>query len=90
MDEQGVQERAENAPLWGPSVEDQRGGDVVSYPHHLGVSRQKVRTRFVLSVCVYVQNLINRVKKKKKVQDPVTQGGVKTQGLELNDEFGGY
>ena len=25
----GVQERAENAPLWGPSVENQRGGDVV-------------------------------------------------------------
>jgi hypothetical protein len=36
MGEQGVQERAENAPLWGPSVEDQRGGDVVSYLHHLG------------------------------------------------------
>ena len=24
---QGVQERAENTPLWGPIVEDQRGGD---------------------------------------------------------------
>ena len=23
--EQGVQERAQHAPLWGPSVEDQRG-----------------------------------------------------------------
>ena len=34
--EKGVQERAENAPLWAPSVEDQRGGDVVTYPHHLG------------------------------------------------------
>ena len=33
--EQGVQERAQNAPLWGASVEDQRGGDVVAYPHHL-------------------------------------------------------
>ena len=33
MGEQGVQERAENTPLWGPSDEDQRGGDVVSYPH---------------------------------------------------------
>ena len=65
MGEQGVQERAENAPLRGPSVEDQPGGDVVSYPHHLGVARQKV-------------------------QDPVAQGGVETQGLELNDEFGGY
>ena len=29
--EQGVQERAENAPLCGPSVEDQRGGNVISY-----------------------------------------------------------
>ena len=65
MGEQGVQERAENSLLWGPSVEDQRGGDVVSYPHHPGVARQKV-------------------------QDPIAQGGVKTQGLELNDEFGGY
>ena len=36
MGEQEVQERAETAPLWGPSVEDQRGGDVVSYLHHLG------------------------------------------------------
>ena len=27
--EQGVQERAQNAPLWGPSFEDQRSGDVV-------------------------------------------------------------
>jgi hypothetical protein len=34
---------AENTPLWGPSVEDQRGGDVVSYPHHLGAARQKVQ-----------------------------------------------
>ena len=25
MGEQGVQEVAEHAPLWGPSVEDQRG-----------------------------------------------------------------
>jgi hypothetical protein len=24
------------------------------------------------------------------VQDPVAQGGVETQGLKLNDEFGGY
>ena len=30
--EQGVQERAQNAPLWSPSVEDQRGGDVVYLP----------------------------------------------------------
>ena len=41
MGEQGVQERAENAPLWGPSVEDQR--DVVTYPHHLGVASQEVQ-----------------------------------------------
>ena len=57
--EQGVQERAQNAPLWGPSVEDQRGGDVVAYPHHLGAARQEV-------------------------QYPVAQGGVETQGLELD------
>jgi hypothetical protein len=25
-----------------------------------------------------------------EVQDPVAQGGVETQGLEINDEFGGY
>ena len=65
MGEQGVQERTENTPLWGPSVEHQRGGDVVTYPHHLGAARQEV-------------------------QDPVSQGGVETQGLELDDEFGGY
>ena len=41
--EQVVQERAENAPLWGPSVEGQPSGDVVSYLHHLGVARQKVQ-----------------------------------------------
>ena len=46
MGEQGVQERAENAPLWGPSVEDQQGGDVVSYPHHLGWPVRKSRTQF--------------------------------------------
>ena len=60
-----VQEGAENAPLWGPSVEDQRSGDVVSYLDHLGAVHQKV-------------------------QDPVAQGGVETQGLKLNDELGGY
>ena len=43
--EQGVQERAQNAPLWGPNVEDQRGGDVVSYLHHLGAARQKVQDK---------------------------------------------
>ena len=37
--------RAENAPLWGPSVEDQRGGDVVTYPHHLGQPVRKFRTQ---------------------------------------------
>ena len=63
MGEQGVQERAENAPLWGPSVGDQRGG--VSYPHYLGAAHQKV-------------------------QDTVAQGRVETQGLKLNDKFGGY
>ena len=63
LGEQGVQERAQNAPLWGPSVEEQRGGDVVTYPHHLGAARQEV-------------------------QYPVAQGGVETQGLELDDVFG--
>ena len=42
-----------------PSVEDQRGDDIVSYLRHLGAAGQKV-------------------------QDPVAQGGVETQGLELN------
>ena len=41
--EQGVQERTEHARLWGPSVEDQRSGDVVSYPHHLEAARQEVQ-----------------------------------------------
>ena len=65
MGEQGVQERAEYAPLWGPCVVDLRSRGVVSYLHHLGAARQEV-------------------------QDPVAQGGVETQGLKLNDEFGGY
>ena len=43
LGEQGVQERAQNAPLWGPSVEDQQSGDVVTYPHHLGAARQEVQ-----------------------------------------------
>jgi hypothetical protein len=43
MGEQGVQEGDEHAPLWGPSVEDQRSGDVVSYLQHLGAARQKVQ-----------------------------------------------
>jgi hypothetical protein len=29
--------------LWGPSVEDQRVGDVVTYLHHLGAARQEVQ-----------------------------------------------
>jgi hypothetical protein len=39
----GVQEGAEHAPLWGPSVEDHRSGNVVSYLHHLGTARQEVQ-----------------------------------------------
>jgi hypothetical protein len=35
-------EQAEHAPFWGPSVEDQRSGDVVSYLHHLGAALQDV------------------------------------------------
>ena len=27
---------------------------------------------------------------RQEVQDPVSQGGVQTQGPELNDDFGGY
>ena len=29
--------------MWGPIVEDQQGGEVVSYPHHLGAARQEVQ-----------------------------------------------
>ena len=43
MGEQGVQEGAEHAPLWGPSVEGQRSGDVVSYLRLMGAARQKVQ-----------------------------------------------
>ena len=43
MGEQGVQERAEHAALWGPCVEDQRGRGVVTYLHHLGSARQEVQ-----------------------------------------------
>jgi hypothetical protein len=40
--EQGVQEAAEHAPLWGPLVEDQCGVGVVPYLHHLGSARHEV------------------------------------------------
>jgi hypothetical protein len=42
MDEQGVQEGAEHALLWGPHVEDQcnRG---VAYLHHLGLALQEIQ-----------------------------------------------
>jgi hypothetical protein len=40
--EQGVQERAQNAPLWGPSVEDQRGGDVDKLGGYYGVKCRAV------------------------------------------------
>ena len=43
--EQGVQE---HAPLWGPSAEGLRSGDVVSYLHHLGAARQKVQDPIAL------------------------------------------
>jgi hypothetical protein len=29
--------------LWGPSVENQRSGDVVSYLYHLGAARKEVQ-----------------------------------------------
>jgi hypothetical protein len=43
MGEQGLQEGEEHAPLWGPSVEDQRSGDVVFCLHHLWPARQEVQ-----------------------------------------------
>ena len=43
MVEQGVQEGVEHTPLWGPSVEDQPSGGVVSYLYHLGAARQEVQ-----------------------------------------------
>ena len=43
MGEQGVQEGAEHAPLWGPCVENQQSGGVVFYLHHLGAARQEVQ-----------------------------------------------
>ena len=48
MCEQGVQKGAEYAPLWGPSVENQRSGGVVSYLHHLGAARQEVQDPIAL------------------------------------------
>ena len=53
------------SPLWGPRVEDQLSGGVVSDLHHLGAARHEI-------------------------QDPAAQGGVQTQGPELNNELGGY
>ena len=38
-----MQEGAKYSPLWGPSVEDQQSGSVVSYLHHLGAARQVVQ-----------------------------------------------
>ena len=43
MGEKRLQEGAEPAPLWGPSVEDQQSGGDVSYLHHLGAARQEVQ-----------------------------------------------
>jgi hypothetical protein len=47
MGEQGVQEGAEHAPLWGTGVKDQQSGDVVSYLHHLGMALQEVQDPIV-------------------------------------------
>ena len=41
--EQGLQERTEQAPLRGPSVEDQSGRCVLAYPYQLGTARQEVQ-----------------------------------------------
>ena len=38
-DKQGVQEGTKHAPQMGPSVEDKRGGCVVTYPYRLGVAQ---------------------------------------------------
>jgi hypothetical protein len=38
-----VQEGTKHATLRGPRVEDQCGGGVVTYPHHLGAARQEVQ-----------------------------------------------
>ena len=35
MGEQGVQDGAEQTPLWGPRVEDQWGGGVVADPQEI-------------------------------------------------------
>ena len=43
MNEQGVQEGTEHAPMRGPSVEDEHGECVVTYPYHLGAVRQEVQ-----------------------------------------------
>jgi hypothetical protein len=47
MGEQGVQEGAEQAPLWGPCVEEQQSGGVVSYLHHLGRPVKKSRIQLL-------------------------------------------
>ena len=43
MGEQGVQEGAEHAPLWGQCVEEQCSGGVVSNIYHLEAARQEVQ-----------------------------------------------
>jgi hypothetical protein len=43
MGEQEVQEGAEHAPLWSPSVEDQQRGCVVSYLDHLGATLKEIQ-----------------------------------------------
>ena len=42
MNEQGLQEGTEHAPLRGPHVENHHGECVVTYPHQLGAARQEV------------------------------------------------
>jgi hypothetical protein len=36
MDEQEIQEGAEHIPLGDPRFDDQHGGGIVAFPHHLG------------------------------------------------------
>ena len=43
MSEQGVQKGTDHAPLRDTCVEDQRGGCVVTYPHHLVAASQEIQ-----------------------------------------------
>ena len=59
MGEQGVQERAEHAPLWSRCVEDQRSGGDVSYLHHMVVARQEVQDHVAQGRALTQRNKFN-------------------------------